>query len=48
MISFPDEFVPFGSRVYSLIAIGLGIIGYALAVAFYTLLSVWRLRRAMG
>ena len=30
------------------VAIGLGIIGYALAVAFYTLLSVWRLRRAMG
>ena len=25
--------------------IGVGIIGYALAVAFYTLLSVWRLRR---
>jgi len=29
-------------------AIGLGIISYALAVAFYTLLSVWRLRRALG
>lgn len=26
-------------------AIGLGIIGYAVAVAFYTLLAVWRLRR---
>ncbi len=25
--------------------IGVGIVGYALAVAFYTLLSVWRLRR---
>ena len=28
------------------LAVGLGNIGYALAVAFYTLLSVWRLRRA--
>jgi hypothetical protein len=27
-------------------AIGLGIIAYAVAVAFYTLLAVWRLRRA--
>ena len=27
-------------------AIGIGIIGYAGAVAFYTLLGVWRLRRA--
>jgi hypothetical protein len=26
-------------------AIGLGIVGYAVAVAFYTLLSVWRTRR---
>jgi hypothetical protein len=30
------------------VAIGLGIISYAIAVAFYTLLSVWRLRRALG
>ena len=30
------------------VAIGLGIISYAVAVAFYTLLSVWRLRRAPG
>jgi Flp pilus assembly protein TadB len=29
--------VPFG--------IGLGIVAYAVAVAFYTLLAVWRLRR---
>jgi len=29
------------------LAIGLGIVAYALAVAFYTLLGVWRLRRAM-
>ncbi|MBI3853439.1 MAG: hypothetical protein HY298_24595 [Verrucomicrobia bacterium] len=28
------------------LAVGLGIIAYALAVAIYTLLSVWRLRRA--
>jgi hypothetical protein len=35
---------------YSLIpvAIGLGIVSYAVAVAFYTLLSVWRLRRSMS
>lgn len=30
------------------VAIGMGIISYAIAVAFYTLLSVWRLRRAIG
>ena len=29
-------------------SIGLGIIAYAGAVAFYTLLSVWRIRRSMG
>jgi|SRR5581483_2333660 hypothetical protein len=29
-------------------AIGWGIIAYAIAVAFYTLLSIWHLRRAMG
>jgi hypothetical protein len=29
-------------------AIGLGIVSYAIAVAFYTLLSVWRMRRALG
>ncbi len=29
-----------------LLAIGLGIVAYALAVAFYTVLGVWRLRRA--
>ena len=28
------------------LAIGLGIIAYALAVAFFTLLGIWRLRRA--
>ena len=27
-------------------AIGLGIIAYAVAVAFYTVLGIWRLRRA--
>jgi hypothetical protein len=30
------------------VAIGMGIMIYALAVAFYTLLSVWRMRRVMG
>ena len=29
-------------------AVGFGIVGYALAVGFYTLLAVWRIRRAMG
>jgi hypothetical protein len=29
-----------------LVAIGLGIVAYAVAVAFYTLLGTWRLRRA--
>jgi hypothetical protein len=29
-------------------AIGVGIVAYAAAVAFYTLLAVWRLRRATG
>ena len=30
------------------LSIGLGIVSYALAVTFYTLLSVWRIRRSMG
>ena len=29
-------------------AVGMGNVAYGLAVAFYTLLSVWRLRRFMG
>jgi len=29
-----------------LLAIGLGIVGYAFAVAFFTLFGIWRLRRA--
>jgi hypothetical protein len=29
-----------------LLAIGLGIVAYALAVAFYTLLGIWRMRRS--
>jgi hypothetical protein len=33
-------------RAVILFAIGLGIIAYAVAVAVYTLLAVWRLRRA--
>jgi small-conductance mechanosensitive channel len=28
------------------LAIGMGIVGYAVAVAFYTLLGIWRLRRS--
>jgi hypothetical protein len=30
------------------VAIGMGIVSYAVAVVFYTLLAIWRLRRAMG
>jgi hypothetical protein len=29
-------------------SIGMGIVSYAVAVVFYTLLAIWRLRRAMG
>jgi hypothetical protein len=36
----------FSDRVPIPFAIGLGIIAYAAAVALYTLLAVWRLRRA--
>ena len=35
-------------RYLAPMAIGLGIITYAIAMAFFTLLSVWRMRRAMG
>jgi hypothetical protein len=34
----PGDFIPW--------AIGIGILAYAAAVAFYTLLAVWRLRRS--
>jgi Flp pilus assembly protein TadB len=30
------------------LAIGMGIVAYAVAVAFYTLLAIWRMRRARG
>jgi hypothetical protein len=33
-------------RHVPLLAIGLGIVAYALAVAFYTLLGIWRMRRS--
>jgi heme A synthase len=35
-----------GQQHIVLLAIGLGIIAYACAVAFYTLLGIWRMRRA--
>ena len=38
----------FGNPYLVPVAIGLGIVFYAVAVAFYTLLSIWRMRRAMG
>ena len=31
-----------------LFSIGMGIVAYAMAVAFYTLLAIWRLRRRTG
>ena len=36
------------SRYAIPLAIGLGIIAYAITVLFYTLLSVWRIRRRIG
>ena len=30
------------------LAIGMGVLGYAVAVTFFTLLSVWRIRRSAG
>jgi hypothetical protein len=33
-------------RHVPLLAIGLGIVAYALAVAFYTMLGIWRMRRS--
>jgi len=38
--------VYFSERRLVLLAIGLGIVAYALAVAFYTLLGIWRMRRS--
>jgi len=38
----------FSDRMLVPFAIGLGIIAYSVAVAFYTLLAVWRIRRATG
>lgn len=40
MLFYGGSLIPF--------AIGLGIVAYALAVAVYTLLSVWRIRRFLG
>jgi hypothetical protein len=40
--------IVFFSRTYVPMAIGFGIVAYAVTVLFYTLLSVWRLRRAMA
>jgi hypothetical protein len=36
----PEEVVP--------TAVGMGLVAYAVAITFYTLLSVWRIRRAIG
>jgi hypothetical protein len=40
--------IRFSDRALIPFAIGLGIIAYAVAVALYTLLAVWKLRRAAG
>jgi hypothetical protein len=40
MVFGSDRLVPFG--------VGLGIVGYAVAVAFYTSLAAWRSRRTTG
>jgi hypothetical protein len=40
LMFFSEMLVPF--------SIGLGIIAYSVTVLFYTALSVWRIRRAMG
>ena len=37
----------FGQYSEALVAIGTGIIGYAAAVLLFTLLAVWRMRRAL-
>lgn len=37
MVCSPEALVPFG--------IGMGVVTYAAAIAFFTLLSVWRIRR---
>ncbi|HLP76120.1 MAG TPA: hypothetical protein VK327_04315 [Candidatus Paceibacterota bacterium] len=37
----------FGERQFIAVGVGMGIIAYAVAVAFYTLLAVWKNRRAM-
>jgi hypothetical protein len=36
----------FGRNSLVVVAIGLGVVAYAGTVAFYTLLAVWRMRRA--
>jgi hypothetical protein len=38
--------VYFSDRRLVPLAIGLGIVAYAVAVAFYTLLGIWRMRRS--
>ena len=35
----------FSHRLLIPLAIGIGVVAYAVAVAFYTLLAIWRMRR---
>ena len=37
----------FGRERLVLVGVGMGVVAYAFAVLFYTLLAVWRLRRAV-
>jgi len=39
--------VTYFGRSLAVVGMGMGIVAYAIAVAFYTLLSVWRLHRAV-
>jgi len=44
---FSQTVLPVSSLIAAVapLSIGMGIVGYAMAVAFYSMLSVWRLRR---
>ena len=38
----------FGRTQLELVGVGMGVVAYAVAVAFYTMLAVWRLRRSVN
>ena len=39
--------ITYFGRTLPVVGVGMGIVAYAIAVAFYTLLAVWRLHRAV-